>query len=371
MPGRGKTPVQQAWEYANDAPGAKWVLVSNCVEIRLYGYGRGREVYEVFDVSRLDDLDELRRLWLVLAAPNLLGDATDRLLRDTDAAYADITDGSISDYRALRERLIAFLVDSADGPKLALADGDRAGAEDSRSQSSSSPSPQRRDLMRGNLLESALKAQNELHPQPVWSNFLGLFRCVDKGNHDMDIPPYNGGLFAEDPLVDRLILPEDLAKDVAALGNWDYRREVPVTVLGHIFEQSITDIEKKKSEARGEEPPKVSARKRTGVVYTPDMVTRFLVEQTDRPDARRTARQPARGAWGRGRRHPADKEIAFWRAWLDVLRSLTIVDPACGSGAFLVAAFDRLAQEYRPVLERLDELGAPTGLDAFDEIVTT
>jgi hypothetical protein len=31
MPGRGKTPVQQAWEYANDAPGAKWVLVSNCV----------------------------------------------------------------------------------------------------------------------------------------------------------------------------------------------------------------------------------------------------------------------------------------------------------------------------------------------------
>ena len=34
MPGRGKTPVQQAWEYANDAPGAKWVLVSNCVEMQ-------------------------------------------------------------------------------------------------------------------------------------------------------------------------------------------------------------------------------------------------------------------------------------------------------------------------------------------------
>jgi hypothetical protein len=66
--------VQQAWEYANDAPGAKWVLVSNCVEIRLYGYGRGREAYEVFDVSRLGEPNKLRRLWEILSARNLLGE---------------------------------------------------------------------------------------------------------------------------------------------------------------------------------------------------------------------------------------------------------------------------------------------------------
>ena len=78
MPGLGKTPVQQAWEYANDARGAKWVLVSNCVEIRLYGYGRGREAYEVFDTSRLDEPDELRRLWVILNTENFLGQATDR-----------------------------------------------------------------------------------------------------------------------------------------------------------------------------------------------------------------------------------------------------------------------------------------------------
>ena len=65
-----------------------------------------------------------------------------------------------------------------------------------------------------------------------------------------------------------------------------------------------------------------------------------------------------------------EKEIAFWRAWLEVLRGLTIVDPACGSGAFLIAAFDALAQEYEPVLARLDGLGAPAKIDAFDEIVT-
>jgi hypothetical protein len=46
IPGRNKSPVQQAWEYAIDAPGAKWVLVPNCAEIRLYAFGYGREHYE-------------------------------------------------------------------------------------------------------------------------------------------------------------------------------------------------------------------------------------------------------------------------------------------------------------------------------------
>jgi hypothetical protein len=49
MPGRAKTPVQQAWEHANDAVGAQWVIVSNQRELRLYAVGRGRRDYETFD----------------------------------------------------------------------------------------------------------------------------------------------------------------------------------------------------------------------------------------------------------------------------------------------------------------------------------
>jgi hypothetical protein len=48
MPGRAKTPVQQAWEYANDAVGARWVIVSNQRELRLYAIGRGRRDFEQF-----------------------------------------------------------------------------------------------------------------------------------------------------------------------------------------------------------------------------------------------------------------------------------------------------------------------------------
>ena len=120
---------------------------------------------------------------------------------------------------------------------------------------------------------------------------------------------------------------------------------MPVTVLGHIFEQSITDIEKLKAEGKGEAPPAVSKRKRAGIVYTPDMVTRFLVERTVvlSLDERREALWAAHGMWEARAGEPGpepERGIAFWQAYLSALRDFTIVDPACGSGAFLVAAFD-------------------------------
>src|SRR6185312_5512355 len=65
-----------------------------------------------------------------------------------------------------------------------------------------------------------------------------------------------------------------------------------------------------------------------------------------------------------------EKERAFWRDYAAALRALRIADPACGSGAFLVAAFDLLAAEYKRVLEHLVALGETVDFDPFDEIVT-
>ncbi|MGO9475277.1 MAG: Eco57I restriction-modification methylase domain-containing protein, partial [Rhodomicrobium sp.] len=179
----------------------------------------------------------------------------------------------------------------------------------------------------------------------------------------------------EDPIADTLILPEELAADVAELGQWDYRRDVPVTVLGHLFEQSITDIEKLKAESRGEATPAVSKRKREGVVYTPDMITRFLVEKTIALtlDERRAALWEKHGMREATADEPGPEpaqEAAFWQDYLTVLRDFTIADPACGSGAFLVAAFDELARRYRATVNRLHELGIEARFDIFDEIVT-
>lgn len=381
MPGRGRSPVQQAWDYAIDAPGSRWVLVSNCIEIRLYGFGRGRDAYEMFDLTKLDDPEEHARLCMILSAARLLDGATDALMRDTDSAYKDITDELYVEYNALRDRLFSFLVDSADGPRLAPAVAIEL-AQKLLDRILFIAFSQRTDLLQDGLLELARKAKNEFNPKPLWLNLQSLFGYLHGGyaKGTLNIPAYNGGLFEPDAVADAIVLPDDLTKALTELDKWDYRSDAPVTVLGHIFEQSITDLERLRAASRGEEAPKVSKRKREGVVYTPDIVTLFLVERT----IGKTLKQrfaallmthagidalPKNGdsiPW----RYGEASERAFWRAYLSVLRGLRIVDPACGSGAFLVAAFDRLAREYRPVIERLAALDEPVDFDPYDEIVT-
>jgi N-6 DNA Methylase/TaqI-like C-terminal specificity domain len=379
MPGRGRSPVQQAWDYAIDAPGSRWVLVSNCLELRLYAFGRGRDAFELFDLREIDDEGQLERLFLLLSPDQLLGGGTEALLRQTDNAYKDITGKLYQDYKKLRDQLIGFLTGEASGPKLAMLQAIEV-AQKILDRILFIAFAERTDLLPDKLLERAKSERNAFLPRPLWQNFQALFQAVDKGNDHLHIWEYNGGLFAPDAVADALMIPDPLATDLANLGQWDYRSDVPVTVLGHIFEQSITDIERLRAEARGEEPPKVSKSKRQGVVYTPEIVTRFLVERTidvtleqrfaalltkyGKPVTQRSSRETIFMA------NEKVAQIGFWKDYLAALRTFTIVDPACGSGAFLVAAFELLAREYRGVVELLAALGEPVDCDPFDEIVT-
>ena len=368
MPGRGRSPVQQAWDYAADIKGARWVLVSNCLEIRLYGFGRGRETYEVFDLGRLDEPEEHARLCLMLAADRLLEGRLDELLRETDSAYKDITEELYRQYSALRDRLIDYCVNAADGPHLTSLAAIEP-AQKILDRILFIAFAQRTDLLPDRLLERAAKASNEFSPTPLWTNFTALFRAVDQGNASLNVWPYNGGLFGEDPVVDRIALPDSLAGEVAALGAWDFRSEVPVTLLGHIFEQSVTDIERLKARALGQADPAVTKRKREGVVYTPDMVTRFLVEKTIGVTLAE-AFEVFRARHGLSEAASTAAQIAFWQDYLATLRALSVVDPACGSGAFLVAAYDALHFEYARVAKALAALNAPLDFDVADEILS-
>ena len=48
----------------------------------------------------------------------------------------------------------------------------------------------------------------------------------------------------------------------------------------------------------------------------------------------------------------------YWRRCLAILRDLKIVDPACGSGAFLFQAYDALEARYHEVIGHLQQSGA-------------
>ncbi len=171
MPGRGTKPVQQAWDYAIDAPGLE---MGAGVELRRSQALRFRARPRGIRSLRSSSDWMSRRNVTAVAHPcgGLLGDATDKLLRDTDAAYDDITDELYLDYKDLRERLMSYLVGFADGPKLASLAAVEA-AQKILDRILFIAFAQRTDLLPDRLLDSALKAVNEFVPQPVWLNFLG------------------------------------------------------------------------------------------------------------------------------------------------------------------------------------------------------
>ena len=402
MPGRHKSPVQQAWEYANDTRDCQWVLLSNMLEIRLYAVSHTRQVYERWDILDLADSDaEYQRFRLILGADNLLGGRTAQLLKDSAGADKAITQALYRDYRQWRQTLIIALAQhNPDSPFASIIEHaqtilDRvlfiAFAED-------------RELLPAHTLAQAFAQQNAFNPQPVWENFKGLFRFIDKGNPALHIPAYNGGLFRADPVLDSLILPDDACRLFKALGEYDFASEVGVNVLGHIFEQSITDLEELHELAGGENfdlralQEKAAAsrsvsgkRKEEGVVYTPDGITAFIVEQTlgsylnDRREAVRATYLDPKAASGEVRYRAATAaekknvkvrdaarltEFLFWHAWREALSEIRVLDPACGSGAFLIAAFDVLDAEYRQVNEQIQAItGNPDLFDINREIL--
>jgi hypothetical protein len=385
MPGRAKTPVQQAWEYASDNVGTKWVLVSNYLEIRLYSYADGRQFHDSFDLAKLHDPAEYQRFMLLLSADNLLSGQTLAILEESRKEDRDITARLYADYRTLRSDLIGAVRtalpegDPLEAIRLAQTILDRvlfiAFAEDN-------------GLLPDDSLLNAFQHRDPYNPKPVWQTFLGLFNAIDRGNDQLKIPRYNGGLFQPNATIDALAVPDHICEGFKRLAEYDFASEISVTVLGHIFEQSIADVEQLQAEALGEAPVEKKAsgtsgrRKRDGVVYTPDYVARFIVDQTLGTHCREIfaeilSKYAAKGA-------KADDEAIAWKsakaerqAWAEYrerLTALRIVDPACGSGVFLIMAFDYLKAELAQVNTKLAELSG-TGmagdlLDPDSEILT-
>ena len=124
--------------------------------------------------------------------------------------------------------------------------------------SCSSPSARTGACCRPRRSSGPTAHRDPYNPRPLWENFRGMFRAINVGNEALDIRKYNGGLFADDPVLDGLKVPDEVFGLFHDLADYDFRpasaipaeevvsdkRLVDVEILGHIFEQSIDDLEK-------------------------------------------------------------------------------------------------------------------------------
>ncbi|MCA3718706.1 MAG: Eco57I restriction-modification methylase domain-containing protein, partial [Brevundimonas sp.] len=121
----------------------------------------------------------------------------------------------------------------------------------------------------------------------------------------------------------------------------DARESLSLYTLGRIFEQSITELEYKVGEIENRDTlAKLGKRKRDGVYYTPEWVVDELVRQALDPWL-----AAARTEAGFPDPNEAAPTLDAATAFRDRLAAIRVVDPACGSGAFLISAFRRLFDE--------------------------
>ncbi len=355
-----RSAVQQAWGYLNASPTARWAIVSNAIEIRLYSRDRTSNHVHRVAVEDLEDKQAFAEFFAVFHADGLLGTAklalnATALLDQTILKQETVSEKLYEDYRDHRMMLIEEIRSVRDGLSL---DDVIASAQKLLDRILFIAFAEARDLLfkrniNVNLIEAT--AGNLRAGSTRWRAFQDLFHAFDVGDFFFDIPRFNGELFKPDPILDA---PDFQLDDdrwptfFTTVAGYDFKHEVTVEVLGVIFEQSITDLEdirrrgldahradldeRKKSATR--------ARKRTGVFYTHPAITGYLVSAALDPawDSNRVTLMAthslpddAPGAFAL----PSMPLAAYVRdrlAWLDGLK---VCDPACGSGAFLISAY--------------------------------
>lgn len=307
---RARSAVQQAWDYLNAFESARWAVVTNGVEARLYSKRKGtRHAHRVI-LDDLDDEPEFRRFYALFCADSLLPTATaafgaDRLLAETDEKQEAVGSQLYDAYEAHRKALVREILARRPGVGL-----DRAieAAQTLLDRILFIAFAEDRGLLGDRpLLERV--ATTRLPGVSRWAAFRALFHAFDRGDPSQRIDPYNGSLFKPDTLLDdpAFELDDDRWPDFfRQIGGYDFRHEVTPDVLGHIFERSITAIEDLRQRGPDAEPapaakPRKAAgrRRREGVFYTARPIVDYLVAAALEP-----AWDDARAAPPRTGRHP-------------------------------------------------------------------
>ncbi len=351
------SPIQQAFKYKPQYSRCKFVLATNFYKIRLLSDNQlDYEEWTLDDLVKPDnDYFLFRKFYYLLCSKNIVSEKdqsiTEKLLTEVRIEQKKITDKFYDEYKKFRLDVINDIKNNNQNITIDFAIEkaqkiiDRvvfiAFCEDI-------------GLLPENGLTEQVEYIEKLIGVSIWEGLKGFFKAIDKGNDKIGIPKgYNGGLFENDNELNNLKISDTICKRFVEITQYNFSEDLTVNILGHIFEQSISDLEELKSNIKGDDfDKKKSKRKKEGVYYTPEYITGYIVENTI-------------GKWLEDRLEEAkkkysqakkDKELRIMQEYQTSLQHIKVLDPACGSGAFLVQAFDYLYNENKRVIDLLNEL---------------
>lgn len=355
---------KQAFDYKANQPNCTYVITSNFQKLRFYI--NDAVDFEEFDLFILSP-ERFEVLFLCLSLDNILADIPARIKKESLLEEEKITKKFYADYSLFKKELFEDIAEKNDGvdglTKLTLYKKTQKlldrflfifFAED-------------RGLLPPNSISRMIRRWKVLQEEDSYKTLYQIYKqyfgYLNKGRKGRvaadDIHEYNGGLFLEDELLDRIeISDEVLLKHTTILTNYDFESQVDVNILGHIFEHSLNEIESITAELEGVAFDKQkSKRKKDGVFYTPKYITKYIVDNTvgrlceEKKNELGIADEDYTPSRQKTTRKKLLDKLENYRNWL---LEITICDPACGSGAFLNQALDFLIYEHHYI----DELNA-------------
>ena len=359
--GDTRTPVEQAFNYAPKyGKNCQWVIVSNYKEIRLY---RANDMTEcqVFFLEKLKDDLEFKKFIYILSFDALVGTEkkkakTIELSEEYQKNQAEIEKKFYNEYKNIRlhifenmrknnpavnENTIIEKVQKLLDRFLFICFCEDKG------------------LLPNEIFYKTLEKGKNFGD--VFEVFKMLCNWINLGNPRENISYFNGGLFKNDDVLESLFVDNEVFEEMKKISEYDFDSELNENILGHIFEQSISDIEDLKKELNGEEfDKKKEKRKKDGIFYTPKYITKYIVENSiknwlddkrkelgedklpELSEADFEIKYSSKKSNERIYSKNYKKHIEFWTKYREAVKNIKIVDPACGSGAFLITAFEYL-----------------------------
>ena len=356
------SPVQQGFKYKIQYRDCPFVVVSNFWEFRLYHDNQlDYEKWTLDDlVNPANDYLQFKTFYTLIHSDNLItskgSSRTENLLSDIRLEQEEIGRKFYQVYRQARLELLRDIYRQNDKVKRNIDVGIEK-AQKIIDRIVFACFAEDRGLLPDDTMHRVVLDQTRsAFGGSLWSTFKAFFEAVDVGSEKLGIPDgYNGGLFAHDPELNSLEVGDEPLKSVAELGKYNFDEDLSVNILGHIFEQSISDLEEIKSKVNKSQNLKElqqSRRKKDGIFYTPDYIVRYIVDNSLGAYLHEHEEKVKEEFKLKGnikdRIYEKREQQAYYK-YQDILQNIKVVDPACGSGAFLVYVFDYLLAENRRV----------------------